>query len=51
MPLLIKQKKLNKLYYNQYLEDLNKKINDFTNDSIKSSTEKNTLYKLIKQKK
>ena len=50
VPLLIKQKKLNKLYYNQYLEDLNKKINDFTNDSIKSSTEKNTLYKLIKQK-
>ena len=50
VPLLIKQKKLNKLYYNQYLEDLNKKINDFTNDSIKSSNEKNTIYKLIKQK-
>ena len=50
VPLLIKQKKLNKLYYNQYLEDLNKKINDFTNDSIKSNTEKNTIYKLIKQK-
>ena len=50
VPLLIKQKKLNELYYNQYLEDLNKKINDFNNDSIKSSTEKNTLYKLIKQK-
>ena len=50
VPLLIKQKKLNELYYNQYLDDLNKKINDFTNDSIKSSTEKNTLYKLIKQK-
>ncbi len=50
VPLLNKQKKLNELYYNQYLDDLNKKINDFTNDSVKSSTEKNTLYKLIKQK-
>ena len=50
VPLLIKQKKLNEVYYNQYLEDLNKKINDFTNDSTKSNTEKNTLYKLIKQK-
>ena len=50
VPLLIKQKKLNELYYNQYLDDLNKKINDFNNDSVKSSTEKNTLYKLIKQK-
>ena len=50
VPLLIKQKKLNELYYNQYIDDLNKKINDFTNDSIKSITEKNSLYKLIKQK-
>ena len=50
VPLLIKQKKLNELYYNQYLNDLNKKINDFSNDSIKSINEKNTLYKLIKQK-
>ena len=50
VPLLIKQKELNELYYNQYIDDLNKKINDFANDSIKSITEKNSLYKLIKQK-
>ena len=50
VPLLIKQKKLNELYYNQYLNDLNEKINEFGNDSIKSSNDNNSLYKLIKQK-
>ena len=50
VPLLIQQKKLNELYYNQYLNDITKNINDFYNDTIKSSNEKNTLYKLIKQK-
>ena len=50
MPLLIQQKKLNELYYNQYLNDITKNINDFNNDTIKSSNEKNTLFKLIKQK-
>ena len=50
VPLLIKQKELNELYYNHYLNDLNKKINDFGNDSIKPSNDNNSLYKLIKQK-
>ena len=50
VPLLIKQKELNELYYNNYLNDLNKKINDFGNDSIKPSNDNNSLYKLIKQK-
>ena len=50
VPLLIKQKELNELYYNNYLNDLNKKINDFDNDSIKTSNDNNSLYKLIKQK-
>ena len=40
---LIKQKKLNEQYYNQYLEDLNKKINDFTNGSTKVILKKHTL--------
>ena len=50
VPLLIKQKELNELYYNNYLNDLNKKINDFGNDSIKPSNDNNSLFKLIKQK-
>ena len=50
VPLLINQKELNELYYNNYLNDLNKKINDFGNDSIKPINDNNSLYKLIKQK-
>ena len=49
-PLLIEQKKLNELYFNQNVEELNLKINDYDHDSLKSKNEINDILILIKQK-
>ena len=49
-PLLIEQKNLNELYFNQYVEELNLKINDYDHDSLKSKNEINDILILIKQK-
>ena len=49
-PLLIEQKNLNELYFNQYVEELNLKINSYDHDSLKSKNEINDILILIKQK-
>lgn len=49
-PLLIEQKNLNELYFNQYVEELNLKINGYDHDSLKSKNEINDILILIKQK-
>ena len=47
---MIEQKKLNELYFNQNVEELNLKINDYDHDSLKSKNEINDILILIKQK-
>ena len=49
-PLLIEQKNLNELYFNQNVEELNLKINSYDHDSLKSKNEINDILILIKQK-